>query len=888
MKKLLSIFSSITLIVSIVLSNLPLTSAFSGLSPTLLSPIPNSTLTSNTVTLNWTNEDATCYNVAVGTQYIASADIAWVDCTTETKATITNLPTNGQTIYIRLFSVYGPNYTPATDFTLTAYDQANPPIIKKIIYTAPKLIFPTPKSTLSSDSTTFSWTNVNANSYNLAIGSRSGWKNYGYYTGITDTSYVINNLPTNGKRFFVTITANYDKKVRKNTYQLIASKATTTPPTPSPEPTPEPTPAPTPTPSPAPSPNPTPLPIPLPNPLPTTSQLSAIWANDGGEKITRDEQRATSNPVSISNSIWDNTKISTFGAKNEVVNFNLILEAKSQGAKNISVNFNTLTGPNGSTISSKPPANPTNDLFNWTSRDIELFYIRYLPIKGLSRLSYETYDERHIPEKLRRPYTGEGLGTGTWDDRPNHDKYYPEIAVPLELKPTFDIAPNENQSIWADIYIPKTAAPGLYTGNVQISENGSPTKSIPVNLTVKNFTLPDSPNSKTMVFYSQENVNKRFFGTTDPADPTAAKNIRDQFFKVAHRHKISLIDADPGATDTPTPEWLSRLNGTLFTAANGYRGPGENTGNNVYSIGTYGSWDWKDQGEAAMRAHSDAWVKWFEANSPTTEFFLYLIDESSDYPLIQKWANWIHNNPGPGQRLKAFATIPLPDAIKNTPSLDIIASWLTVGDRDTWETSLNTLRNLSGKKLFLYNGKRPSNGSFATEDDGIALRQLAWAQYKKGIARWYFWESTYYNNYQGGQGETPVFQKAQTFGGYNGRDNIIGETGWNYSNGDGVLFYPGTDKFFSNDSYNINGPITSIRLKEWRRGIQDVDYLTLAAAKNPTRVAEIVASMIPKVLWEYGINDPSDPTWVRSNISWSTNPNVWEAARAELAGIIEQ
>ena len=34
--------------------------------------------------------------------------------------------------------------------------------------------------------------------------------------------------------------------------------------------------------------------------------------------------------------------------------------------------------------------------------------------------------------------------------------------------------------------------------------------------------------------------------------------------------------------------------------------------------------------------------------------------------------------------------------------------------------------------------------------------------------------------------------------------------------------YPGTDKIFKKQSYGIRGPIASLRLKFWRRGIQDV------------------------------------------------------------------
>jgi hypothetical protein len=40
------------------------------------------------------------------------------------------------------------------------------------------------------------------------------------------------------------------------------------------------------------------------------------------------------------------------------------------------------------------------------------------------------------------------------------------------------------------------------------------------------------------------------------------------------------------------------------------------------------------------------------------------------------------------------------------------------------------------------------------------------------------------------------------------------------------------------------------------------------------------------VLWEVGVEDPEDPTYVYTDIRWPTAPDVWEAARSELAEII--
>jgi hypothetical protein len=627
-----------------------------------------------------------------------------------------------------------------------------------------------------------------------------------------------------------------------------------------------------------------------------SSNIVQVWANEGGDKVIRDELRATNDPSAVFSLVWDGTDISIFGARNEVVSFNLVLEAPTTEATNVNVTLTELVGPDGDTITPRPASG--DGVFNYVGRNIELFYVRYLEIKGISTdlfFSGYDYDERHIPARCRRPYDGEtGEGSGVWEDRDCHNKFYPDIAVPLELHSLFAIAAGTNQSIWGDIYIPKTATAGIYTGVIAIIEDSTLTWQIPISLRVRDFSLPDLPNARTMLSYTFEDINDRYLGEDNAyPDPgtavyTQSLALEDRHFQLAHRHKISLID---GFDDTEQMDetWISRLNGELFTPARGYDGVGVGVGNNVYSIGTYGSWLWQGGTEADMWANTDAWVNWFDGQAFTTptDYFLYLIDESEDYPQTEQWAGWINSNPGPGQRLMSMATIPLPTAVVSTPALDIPTSLMDVGVTDEWQNAADSYQADPDKRFYLYNGTRPATGSFAIEDDGVALRVLAWAQYKKKIDRWFYWDAAYYNNYQGNTGQTNVFQQAQTYGEFDQVDRVLGETGWNYLNGDGVLLYPGTDTRYPEDDYGVMGPFASLRLKHWRRGIQDVDYLTLAAAIDPARTAQIVNSLIPRVLWEVGITESEDPTWVLADISWSTDPDVWEAARAELADIIE-
>jgi hypothetical protein len=624
------------------------------------------------------------------------------------------------------------------------------------------------------------------------------------------------------------------------------------------------------------------------SPTSGTSKISAVWANDGGDKVTQGELRASTSASAVRNSLWNGTTISLFGAKNEVIDFNLILEAASTSAANVSVTLSNLTGPGGSVIRYAP--RPTGNLFDWSTTESELFYVRYLQIQGLSSLNgYAGFGltgsaiEPQLPAKLRLPLVN-GTYTGGWVNRPNHDKFYPDIAVPLELVPTFTIAQGSNQAIWADIYIPKTAASGVYSGTVRVSENGVATHTVPVSLTVRNFALPDVPSSKTMLFSEYSDITERYTGVASPAlggsQDTLAERVLANQRLVAHRHKVSLIGDDAAfstgsGTAQPGAAYVSSLTGTLFTAASGYAGPGVGVGNNVYSIGSYGQWNWAHT-QAAFNTATNAWESWFEANSPSTERFVYLIDESSNFSQTQQWADWMATNPGVGASLKSMATLSATNAA-NVPSLNIPTSLFYSGNTTTWQNAVTAIETAPGKELWMYNTPRPGAGAFATEVDGTDLREKPWGQYKKGVTRWFFWEGTYYNDYQNGRGNYDVFNDANTFGpanptqdAYNGLESVC--------NGNGVLLYPGTDAIFPASSYGISGPIASLRLKHWRRGIQDIDYLTMAYAIDPTAVTNLVQQMVPQALWE--LSGSAGP-------SWSSDPDDWEAARAALAHIID-
>ena len=131
-----------------------------------------------------------------------------------TSLTVSGLPTNGETIYVRLITYYSSGST-TTKYTYTAA-------------TAAVLTTPTPGSTLASPSVTFSWTSAaNATGYALWAGTTSAGSDADnlYYSGekaSTVTSLTVNGLPVNGETIYVRLITYYGTASTFTTYTYTA------------------------------------------------------------------------------------------------------------------------------------------------------------------------------------------------------------------------------------------------------------------------------------------------------------------------------------------------------------------------------------------------------------------------------------------------------------------------------------------------------------------------------------------------------------------------------------------------------------------------------------------------------------------------------------------
>jgi hypothetical protein len=186
----------------------------------LTTPAPGSTLSDPSVTFSWTaGANATGYGLWIGSTQPGSDNLYYSGekASTVTSLTVSGLPGNGETLYVRLVSYYGSS-SGFIDYTYTAA-------------TVAVLTTPTPGSALPGGPVTFTWTpGTGATGYGLwagTTGTGTGSDNL-YYSGEkspTVTSLTISGLPVNGETIYIRLTTYYGTASTFTTYTYTATTA---------------------------------------------------------------------------------------------------------------------------------------------------------------------------------------------------------------------------------------------------------------------------------------------------------------------------------------------------------------------------------------------------------------------------------------------------------------------------------------------------------------------------------------------------------------------------------------------------------------------------------------------------------------------------------------
>ena len=475
---------------------------------------------------------------------------------------------------------------------------------------------------------------------------------------------------------------------------------------------------------------------------------------------------------------------------------------------------------------------------------------------GGARLRTDLFREhyRHVAARSRNERTpNESLGWHPGARPPDRAMLgdVPDALLPVAVDPRpvtgpIAVAAGATGAFWVDVDVPDGAPPGRYQGDGKLEADGAVLAAFTIAIDVRPTPLPFGA-AGVFIYYEAQRLTTKM-GAGGPA-------VERQLWQLLHAHHADAIAELLCAADVErlAPVW----NGTLFTGAAGYHGPGAGRPPAIVALGAYGQ---LHEPKPDTLARVDAMVTRLPAGP---ELFLYAIDETCSSPRAAEWQRALAAHPPP----RAVAVAQTCDDPPARQSVDI--AMLAGGNGFTRATPREA--RAAGKRAFIYNGRLPDTGTLMLDADPRGLVTNGWIAAVMGIERWFYWESIFWDDdNRGGHGAVDPFVTAESFHNNDGDAQL----------GDGLLLYPGRQLGrFAASSLGVDAVLPSIRLKAIRRGIEDAGLIALAAREQPDETARIVARAVPAALDEADRNRPA---------SWESAPVSFAAARAALREIVKR
>jgi DNA-binding beta-propeller fold protein YncE len=161
----------------------------------MISPISGTTLTGSTATFTWTpGTNVANWQIDIG-KAPGRHDYNAAQPQYTTAFNATGLPTNGSTVYVRLYSRVNGTAWQFNDYTYTAYETPPVPSV---------MISPISGTTLTGSTATFTWTpGTNVANWQIDIGKAPGRHDYNAAQPQYTTTFNATGLPTNGSTVYV-------------------------------------------------------------------------------------------------------------------------------------------------------------------------------------------------------------------------------------------------------------------------------------------------------------------------------------------------------------------------------------------------------------------------------------------------------------------------------------------------------------------------------------------------------------------------------------------------------------------------------------------------------------------------------------------------------------
>lgn len=460
---------------------------------------------------------------------------------------------------------------------------------------------------------------------------------------------------------------------------------------------------------------------------------------------------------------------------------------------------------------------------------------------------------------------------------------YPDALIPqthgcgLQRTTLFDaisLAPvKQNQSIWIELYIPTSQPAGTVVQTLELID-GNTSLALPITLDVIDATLPARPSidaiGEIYRSYRMEGAGE------DPSQPQW-QAMSQCYQMMAHKHRMVFIERTPDAP-VSSVDWENYrqtfgpvLDGSLFSTEAGYRGPGMDTPVNTWRTPWPQDYDVTVEQALspsqidAIEALAASWQDVVNSQSwDSTHFFAYVFDEvdgpsdkAESDPERRQYIMRVHQD---------MQTVQ--EAIdRNADNVDLV--WTSHSDPTIWQSDPETTlegrvrlwapnghaanvdflqeRIAQGERAWFYHSGHPAVGGHSINLPGTDMRSWGVIGARYGIQGQLMWGVNL------GSDARPFAEPS-----YKPDDDRVGN---------GVMVYPGNQ--LPKIGFDATpGPLPSMRLKSWHRGLQDAELYYLARQRFPEEADALINALVPRALGDAVAAGDKQPTWPSDVASW--------------------
>lgn len=527
-------------------------------------------------------------------------------------------------------------------------------------------------------------------------------------------------------------------------------------------------------------------------------------------------------------------------ARNEWESFQVVVTARGEHLRVNRVEMSDLVGPRGARI----------------GRDsILLFreeYVRVRMSTPRAELPPGLFADPLVP--FLNPVTGKPIeprrrSPARWGEPATvqgHDMY----ALP------FEVFRGQNQPLWVDVHVPKDAPAGAYRGTFRVGAQQGRSVEIPVQLTVWEFTLPDGPTHRNH-FGSFRNV-ARYFDVERGSETFREIEMRYCRAMAAHRlnppiphHLLPEVEKDGSLRieperDEALKKLIAELHVTDFEIP---RAPF------VRLRVSASRPDYKEvppaQRKRAQRYYRD-YYEYLKKNGWSERAHVYLWDEPNlreNYEQVLVLGALVHEAVPDLECLVVEQTYPHdPSWPDIDPAVDIWCPLWSFIDRKTVQDKIDR-----GDEVWSYTALVQRAPRYHPEYERvkdldppywhidrplIVYRVPPWINRQYGITGLLYWTTvtTVLHPWT-----LPAFSHPRHY------------------NGGGYLFYPGKP-------CGIDGPVSCMRLKNLRDGMEDYEYFLLLEKVSGKQAVRTIVDRVAPNWWGFS-RDPASLLAAREELA---------------------